>query len=111
MKMYCVIDGNEIDDEKVKRKAVTCSHECKLLLKAFRRKQRSEIICSACRRPSTPEERQEFKRWRRETQPSRPQGRPPLTPEEKQAKKEAKLREKELRAKAKSTGALASEGG
>lgn len=76
-KTYCVIDQKEIPEDRQKKRAVTCSKECKTKLKDIRRKEREGVICPICRRPSTPEERKLFTQWMRETGRIKKTGRPP----------------------------------
>jgi hypothetical protein len=80
MDLHCVICTNLIPEEREIKKAVTCSADCKLKLKAIRRAARDMKICRQCNRPSTPEERKLFTAWRRATEPQPKRGRPRLTP-------------------------------
>jgi hypothetical protein len=68
--MFCIVCQSEIGLDRTIKKAVTCSDECKKKLKAIRRSHRDEKVCRQCARPSTPEERTMFLRWRRETDPA-----------------------------------------
>lgn len=74
--LSCVIDQVEIPEERERRKAVTCSDECHKKLLEHRRKRKDTKICRQCYRPSTPEERTLYQRWRRETEPAPKKGRP-----------------------------------
>lgn len=64
IKTHCVICTTEIPRERLIRGAITCSNEHSKL----RRAQLAAIIdkkeCRYCRRPSTPEEREAYKRFR-----------------------------------------------
>lgn len=60
----CAICGTPITEERQKRRKKTCSDEHTKLLMQWTRHYRSKIRCVACYRPSTPEERAEFKAWR-----------------------------------------------
>jgi len=94
---HCVVCGEAISDERIARKAVTCREEHAIVLKSARRKKRTVTRCRMCNRPSTPEELELFKAWRRSlpaeqrtilkaksvNRPKRERGRPRLTEEEK----------------------------
>lgn len=60
----CAYCGDTIDVERVKRRKRTCSDYHTKLLTQYRRYQWSMMRCPSCYRPSTPEERKEFKAWR-----------------------------------------------
>jgi predicted nucleic acid-binding Zn ribbon protein len=76
--LSCVVCQKEIPAERDRHRAVTCSSECKKALNAHRRKRNYDKVCQICFRPSTPEEREMFKRWRRETFPPAKRGRPKM---------------------------------
>jgi hypothetical protein len=76
MPTYCVIDRVEISEDRERRRAVTCSDECKKKLNAQRRHIHEGKMCVFCKKPSTPEERVLYARWRRETFPQAKKGRP-----------------------------------
>lgn len=61
---YCVFDAKPIPAERVKRNAVTCSKECAKAIERQRMLLMEQSECKYCRRPSTPEERESYKRWR-----------------------------------------------
>lgn len=61
---YCVMDGKLIPPDRP-RMAVTCSKECTDARKDFRRSRQDARECRYCRRPSTPEERHRYLRWRK----------------------------------------------
>jgi hypothetical protein len=62
---YCVFDGKPIPAERVKRNAVTCSKECAKAIERQRMLLMEQTECKYCRRPSTPEERESYKQWRK----------------------------------------------
>jgi hypothetical protein len=62
---FCVFDGKLIPAERVKRNAVTCSKECAKAIERQRMLLMEQSECKYCRRPSTPEERESYKQWRR----------------------------------------------
>lgn len=62
---FCVFDGKLIPAERVKRNAVTCSKECAKAIARQRMLLVEQGECKYCRRPSTPEERESYKEWRR----------------------------------------------
>lgn len=72
---FCVICGNEIPQERLLHKAVTCSKAHANALKNERRRLRDLVRCRFCNRPSTPEERAQFAAWRK-TLPQLKKGRP-----------------------------------
>jgi hypothetical protein len=78
VKLFCVVCQKELTDERVLRKAVTCSPEHAAELKKIRLRRRASVqrICKLCYQPSNPEERRLFKKWRKETQGLRERGRP-----------------------------------
>jgi len=64
VKTLCIICGGEVPKDRIMRGAITCSKEHSKL----RRNQLTAIVdkkeCRYCRRPSTPEEREAYKRFR-----------------------------------------------
>lgn len=64
IKTLCIICGTEVPKERLMRGAITCSKEHAKL----RRAQLTAIVdkkeCRYCRRPSTPDEREAYKRFR-----------------------------------------------
>lgn len=62
---FCVFDGKPIPAERVKRNAVTCSQGCADAIIRQRMLLMEQSECKYCRRPSTPEERESFKHWRK----------------------------------------------
>ncbi len=64
IKTLCIICGQQIPKDRLMRGAITCSQEHAKL----RRAQLQAIVdkkeCRYCRRPSTPEEREAYKRFR-----------------------------------------------
>lgn len=62
---YCVFDGKPIPAERVKRNAVTCSKDCAKAIERQRMLLMEQSECKYCRRPSTPEERESYKQWRK----------------------------------------------
>lgn len=62
---FCVVDKNPIPVDRLKRRAVTCSKTCSKIRTAQLMAVMEQMECKYCRRPSTPEERQAYKRFRR----------------------------------------------
>lgn len=61
------------------RTRYTCSPECRQKLKAFQKQVVDAKYCRVCMRPSTPEEREQFKAFRRSTGELKGErGRPPV---------------------------------
>lgn len=73
---FCVWCRNEIPEDRERRRSVTCSDLCKVRIVAHRREKKDFKVCRHCNRPSTPEERVLYQRWRRETFPVPKKGRP-----------------------------------
>ena len=76
IKLYCVVCQTELTEDRILRKAVTCSKAHATELKNARRRRRDNHLCRLCYQPSTEEERRLFKQWRKETQGLRERGRP-----------------------------------
>lgn len=64
--LRCTVCGEPIPADREKRKAATCTPECALTLKSYRRNAPQAKRCRHCGMPSTPEERADFLRWRRD---------------------------------------------
>lgn len=62
---YCIFDAKPIPMERLKRNAVTCSNECAKAIERQRMLLMEQTECKYCRRPSTPEERESYKEWRK----------------------------------------------
>jgi hypothetical protein len=60
----CAYCGGEIDADRARKRKRTCSDEHTRLFAQFRRYLWSMTRCPSCYRPSTPEERKEYKQWR-----------------------------------------------
>lgn len=64
VKTHCIICTNEVPKERLMRGAITCTKEHAKL----RHSQLQAIVdrkeCRYCRKPSTPEEREAYKRFR-----------------------------------------------
>jgi predicted nucleic acid-binding Zn ribbon protein len=62
----CVVCTAELPKARAtSRAAWTCSKECRAVLKAFQKERRAAFKCPTCQHPCTPEQREEFKAWRR----------------------------------------------
>lgn len=61
---HCVSCGKEIPADRP-RQAITCSDECRDTRKNYRRSRQDARECRYCRRPSTPQERLRYSRWRK----------------------------------------------
>jgi hypothetical protein len=62
---YCVVDRQPIPSERIAKGSVTCSKECAAVRRKAQRTLQDERECRYCSRPSTPEERDAFRRFRR----------------------------------------------
>jgi hypothetical protein len=71
-KLFCVMCGTEIPEERLKRRAVTCKEECAKERTRYLHRRTARRKCRYCMQPATPEEQSAFKRWRKK----------PATPEE-----------------------------
>ena len=78
--MHCILDSKPISEARVARRAVTCSAECARRLATLRREMVEARRCHYCHHPSTPEERKDFARWRRERGQLKSVGRPKALP-------------------------------
>lgn len=65
-RFFCVTCGEQIPEERVLRKAVTCSKEHAKDFKNMKRRLRDTDRCRLCNRPSSAQERAEFAQWRKE---------------------------------------------
>ena len=63
---FCVMCGNPLPPDKPKM-GLTCSDKCRDDRKDFRRSKVDARECRYCHKPSTPEERVLYQRWRRAT--------------------------------------------
>lgn len=70
---YCIVDREQIPEDRAVRKSNTCSKECAKKLKAIRREHTDARRCRHCNKPSTPEERRAFAAFLR----SNPNYKPP----------------------------------
>ena len=62
----CIVCTNLVPSKRrTSRSKSTCSPACLTVLQMFRRHVLTSAKCIACYHPSTPEERIEFKAWRR----------------------------------------------
>lgn len=61
----CVIDSKIIPHERLRFKAVTCSKECGEIWARLQQKKRDEKDCKFCHKPSTPNARRAFNRFRK----------------------------------------------
>lgn len=65
VKNFCVVCGEEIiDKRRLAKGAVTCTREHSKLRKKQQQALMEQKECKYCRRPSTPEQRTAFKRFR-----------------------------------------------
>jgi hypothetical protein len=62
---FCTVDKKPIPPERAARRSNTCDNLCQRKLKAHRRAVQDAKKCRHCSRPSTPEERLNYQRWRR----------------------------------------------
>ena len=60
---HCVVCTKPIPD-KARRDVVTCSKECVKIRRKVMIAMLDAVRCKYCQRPSTPEERARYRRWR-----------------------------------------------
>jgi hypothetical protein len=60
-----VVDGQPIPQDRLSKGSVTCSKECYEKRRKAQRAQQDEKECRYCRKPSSFEDREAFKRFRR----------------------------------------------
>ena len=65
IKAYCVVCTNEIPEDRVRKQSVTCKKECSDARRRAQRTLQDDRECRYCRRPSSPEEREAFNRFRK----------------------------------------------
>jgi hypothetical protein len=65
IKTHCVICGDVIAKDRMMRGAVTCTKEHATERRSQLRAMKSEKQCEYCKRPSTPEEREAYNRFRK----------------------------------------------
>lgn len=63
-KTFCVLCTRRIPRKRQRRRAITCSAEHQKRLTAMRKVERDHRQCSVCGRPSTPDERRQFRAFR-----------------------------------------------
>ncbi len=63
----CIVCTNEVPPRRrTSRNKETCSQECAKVLKDYKRWNLMRRFCPNCRHPSSPEERTDFLRWRKD---------------------------------------------
>lgn len=62
---FCVVCTSQIPDERVKKSSVTCKRECADARRRAQRTLQDDRKCRYCSRPSSPEERAAFNRFRK----------------------------------------------
>jgi hypothetical protein len=60
---FCVVCSRPIPSERLTRGGVTCSKECTKTRRDAQRAQQDEVECRQCRKPSTPEQRDAYRRF------------------------------------------------
>jgi len=63
-KTFCVLCKRRIPRKRQRRRAITCKPKHQQMLTAMRKAERDRRQCSHCGRPSTPDERGQFREWR-----------------------------------------------
>jgi hypothetical protein len=66
VKVFCVVDGVEVPDDRKKRRSITCSDECAKARNNYLREKKELKKCKYCGNPSSPAERDDFRLWRAE---------------------------------------------
>lgn len=76
--LKCTVCTTDIPEGRIRRRKDTCSAECYNLLLHYKKTLFKQWRCPTCLSPNTPQEREDYKRWRQETQGRRPKrGKPP----------------------------------
>jgi hypothetical protein len=85
----CVVCGDPVPRKRATgRSKDTCSPGCHRVLRAFRKYVNDSSYCPSCRHPCSPEERADFRRWRKDRGEVREKpGRPKESEEAKQLRK------------------------
>jgi hypothetical protein len=65
VKVYCVVCGDVVPEDRKRRRSITCRKECADARNAYLRARVEAKKCKYCAQPSTPEQREDFKAWRR----------------------------------------------
>jgi len=60
----CVICGRNVPDERMKKRAITCSPSCGKERTNMLRRRQDNTRCRYCMKPVTPEEQARYRRWR-----------------------------------------------
>jgi predicted nucleic acid-binding Zn ribbon protein len=68
-KTFCIVCIKEIPKERRMQRSITCSKECKAVLRKFYRAVADSKKCRLCAKPSTLEERRQYKLWLKATNP------------------------------------------
>jgi hypothetical protein len=63
-RICCVICGSNVPEERMKKRAITCSPACGKERSNMLRRLLDSRFCRYCSRPATPEEQARFRRWR-----------------------------------------------
>lgn len=83
--IHCAVCGDPLPEHRARARRETCGkRECGIKLKQFRKMTIEVRKCPTCYHPSTPEEREDFKQWRKERgqiqrRRGNPHGRKPKT--------------------------------
>jgi endogenous inhibitor of DNA gyrase (YacG/DUF329 family) len=65
-KVFCVRCGDEVPEDRKKKRSVTCSDRCAKARNNYLRERKELRKCKYCGTPSSPEERADYRMWRRE---------------------------------------------
>lgn len=63
-KTFCIICTRRISRQRQRRRAITCGAVHQKLLTKLRKIERDHRLCSVCGKPSTPDERRQFRAFR-----------------------------------------------
>ena len=61
--VHCVVCAQVLGEDRIRRKAVTCSAECQTTRTIYLRSRLDQKKCRYCMRPSTPAQRGLYFRW------------------------------------------------
>jgi len=63
-KTFCVLCGRRIPRKRQRRRSITCAAKHQKMLTAMRKAERDHRQCSHCGRPTTQDEKVQFRHWR-----------------------------------------------
>jgi hypothetical protein len=65
VKVFCTVCGDEVVDERKRRRSITCTRECAIKRNKYLRARTDARKCRFCGQPCTPEEKESYRAWRK----------------------------------------------